>query len=295
MVVVAVGIGVALGAEAHVPAADRVQAAIAENNVASGRGQAVRLEMSLQMGDRPDVAEAELISHPTGLARLELRGAGHVVERHLLQGSELTVSRNGVVLDTYRTFLPPFFILQAASALTLRAALETFDVDVDLVGLAECGELDCLVLGDPSRVVPRPEPPPIAGLEAYAEQTEAGSEDHGEGLVLIETDEPGAQGDPQGPPPVARLWVDIRSYDVRGMDFENGVRIRLGPAAIFDELRVPAWILIEEPDKIPARFDVLRASQVNAPASAFTREWLLAPIDPSATFGGGEPMAPGGE
>jgi len=273
----------------HVPDADRVQKAIAENNVSSGRQQAVRLEMNLQMGERMGVAHAELISHPTGLARLELRGAGHIVERHLLQGSELTVSRNGELLEKFRTFLLPFFILQSESALQLRAALETFSVQVDLVGLAECGEYDCLVLGDPQRVVPRPEVPPIAGLESFEPEAEL---DEASGDEADLADEPAMERGPAPPvdeaerEPVARLWVDAQSYDVRGIDFENGVSMRLGPVVVFDKLRVPAWILIEEPGKATARFDVLRASQVNAPASAFTREWLLAPIERPTSLGG---------
>ena len=159
-------------AQGSVPTAERIETAIAQTNVSSGRVQALRLELSLQIGDRPAVATGVLVSHPTGLARLELHGAGDLVERHLLQGSELMVSRNGRLIDEYRIFLPPLFILQADSVLTLRAALESFDVRVDVVGLADCGEADCFVLGDPTREVPRPEPPvmPVPELEGMAPQ-----------------------------------------------------------------------------------------------------------------------------
>ena len=74
-----------------------------------------------------------------------------------------------------------------------------------------------------------------------------------------------------------KLWIDTESYEVRGIDLASGVRVRLGPIAVFDELRVPAWISIEQPGKAPARLDVVRASLVDAAASAFTRAWLLAP------------------
>ncbi|MBW2385628.1 MAG: hypothetical protein JRG92_18505 [Deltaproteobacteria bacterium] len=270
-----------------VPSADRVEAAVAETNVAAGREQAIKLEMSLQIGERPGVASAELISHPTGLARLELRGSGNLVERHLLQGSELSAVRNGRPLEEPRTFLPPFFVLQSDTATTLRAALESFAVQVDFVGLAECGENDCLVVGDPERAVPRPELPPLAGLGAYESEQDAEAEETG--LIRQEPNAgkaPSDRGEDDAErSPVAKLWVDARSFEVRGMDFLNGVRVRLGPAASFDNLSVPAWILIEEIGKAPARFDVLRASQVNAPASAFSRDWLMAPIEPDATSG----------
>jgi hypothetical protein len=285
LLAIAILCGLAASVQAVVPSADRVEAAVAEANLASGREQAIKLEMTLQIGERPGVATAELISHPTGLARLELRGAGNLVERHLLQGNEHSAARNGRALDEARTFLPPFFVLQSDTATTLRAALESFDVAVEIVGLAECGESDCLVVGDARREVPRPEPAPVAGLEVYEEVEEA--EEMG---LSLEQDadsesEDDDKDDEDESEPVAKLWVDASTFDVRGMDFENGVRVRLGPAATFEKLRVPAWILIEEDGKAPARFDVLRASQVNAPASAFSREWLMAPVEPDATSG----------
>lgn len=257
---------------AVVPAPERVQDAIAETNVAAGRTVAVRLELSLQIGDRPAVASGELVSHPTGLARLELRGTGDLVERHLLQGSELSVSRNGLPIEESRVFLPPYFILQSDTGTTLRAALESFGILADVLGLGECGDADCLVFGDPSREVPRPEPAPVLGLERYGEPA-APEDEAGE-----EPRPGGAGGEPDLP--IARLWVDARSYEVRGVDSADGVKIRFGPVASFDDLRVPAWIHIEQPGKAPARLDVMRATQVNAPASAFSREWLLTPVAP---------------
>ncbi len=287
---------------ARVPSSNRLLKAIAATNSAGGRQQALKLELSLQIGERADVATAELVSHPSGLARLELRGAGDLVERHLMQGNHVEVSRNGQRLEVHRAFLPPFFILQADTMETLQLVLESFEVDTDLVGLAECGERDCLLLGDPDQAVPIAPPAPLPGTEIYADP-EAEAED---GFVIEEeSTRPGlearegtirvigaqadiARGPADADAPVrhpARLWVDTESYEVRGFDTTSGVRVEYGPTATFDKLRVPAWILIEEPGKAPARFDVMRAARVAAPASEFTQDWLLAPImgvDPNA-------------
>jgi hypothetical protein len=292
-------------AGAHVPAPVRLHAAIAQTNVAAGRAQAIRLELSLTIGDRPNVATGELVSHPTGLARLELRGAGNLVERHLMQGNAVSASRNGQLLEVHRAFLPPFFILQADTKETLHAALVSFAVLPDFVGLAECGETDCLLIGDPTQSAPRPEPPELPGLDHYAEMEaekevladEVGTPSAGdaeayggdsEALALAieearleaEAEAEAAEGLERdyGEGPFARLWVDIESYEVRGFDGMTGVHVELGPPAVFDKLRVPAWILIEEPGKAPARFDVIRAARVAAPASEFSRSWLLTPV-----------------
>jgi hypothetical protein len=294
---------------AFVPSAERIEQAIAANNVASGRDKALRLELSLKIGDRAGVATAELISHPTGLARLELQGAGNLVERHLLQGSELTVGRNGEILTEHRTFLPPFFFLQAESPTTLRAALASFDVLVDVVGLAQCGETDCYVLGDPMREIPRPALPEVAGLDlAYGDGGRADGEADGQGDLDEEpalglAGEDSAIGETSGDESAdvptdeellatvagsgeavefqADVWpkvfVELESYEVKVFETGSGVRMLLGPIADFGKLRVPSWILIEEPDREPARFDVVRASQVAAPLSIFEREWIDSP------------------
>ena len=95
-----------LSASAFVPRADRVADAIARTNKADGRAQALRLELNLRIEDGEPVAKGELVTHPTGLARLELRGAGDLVERHVLQGSEHRASRNLI----YSYFRSPFSI-----------------------------------------------------------------------------------------------------------------------------------------------------------------------------------------
>lgn len=284
LVLCGVVIAMASAAHAYVSTPERIHKAVAATNKADGRDEAVRLEFTMQVGERPNVATGELISHPTGLARLELRGAGGLVERHLLQGNEHTVSRNGKPLDDPRAFLPPFFILQADSGTTLRAALTSFAVDGEAIGLAACGDDDCLLIGDRRRAIPRPDPPEIQGLDAYlrargeAPAAVADEENEEEELVILGPDGRILETGPGDP----RVWVETGSYEVRGFDDGEGVKVRLGPVASFDKLRVPAWISIEEPGRVPARFEVTGASQVTAPASAFSREWLFAPLDDAA-------------
>ncbi|MBW2421684.1 MAG: hypothetical protein JRH19_24310 [Deltaproteobacteria bacterium] len=261
---------------AAVPAAERIENAIAETNKAGGRSEALRLEVSLKIGEEGRVvARGELISHPQGLARLELHGAGNLVERHLLQGRELMVSRDGEILDDHRIFLAPFFILQADTPDLLRMALETYEVQADMVGLAMCGEYDCFVIGDPRRQVLPAAPPALRGIE----QPEGNGEPDNE----FESGLEGPTLDEDGSPPAdadriwAKLWVDMETYEIRGLDSATGVHVRFGPIASFDDLRVPAWVTIEEPGKGTSRFEVHSASQVTAPASAFTPDWLTSP------------------
>lgn len=257
------------GLHAYVAPPKRIHAAIAETNKADGRTEAIRLELSMQIGERTGVATGELISHPTGLARLELVGAGGLLERHLLQGSERSATRNGTPLDDARVFLPPFFMLQADSGVTVRAALTSFGIAPDAIGLAPCGDEDCLLIGDEDRRIPRPDPRGVRGVDE--ESSAAGS-----GLTL----EP-APVVPQPAPGTVwpRVWVETRTYEIRGYDDALGAHVRLGPLVSFGKLRVPSWISVEEPGRVTARFEVVNASQVVAPASAFSREWLFATPD----------------
>jgi hypothetical protein len=267
-----------LPASGFIPRAERVAGAVAKANRTSSRSQALRLELSLRVGDGEPVAEGELVTHPTGLARLELRASGGLVERHLLRGTEHLASRNGKALENPRALLPPIFLLQADSALTLRAALRSFGVRVDYIGLAPCGGRDCFILGDPRRV------PPPPGEE---QQIPGGPEETGESLEseeLLESRSLSAETDAFYP----QLWVDVISFEVLRIDPEEGVSIRLGPTKEFEQVRFPQWIVIEEPGLRPVRFDVLRATPVNAPAPAFGRAWLrdrdsapLPPLEPS--------------
>ncbi|MCH2184347.1 hypothetical protein MK280_00585 [Myxococcota bacterium] len=265
---------------AYLPSPERIYRAMAAANKADGRDGAIQMKLQLQIGDRPAVATAELISHPSGLARIELRGAGGLLERHLLQGDTLTVSRNGQVVENPRTFLPPLFLLQARTGPLVESILESLSVDVESWGLTPCGEADCLLIGDPARAIARPEPPPLKGLDAWAaRRAERGTLDSSK-LEANRKEDASTEEVLEGDPPAssARVWVERGRYEVRGYADGHGVEIRLGPLAQFDKLQVPAWIQIEEKDRAPARLEVLAAERVNAPGAAFTQEWLLAPV-----------------
>jgi len=269
------------------PAAERVTDAVADSNRAAGRSEALRLDLSLRIGGGDPIATGQLVTHPTGMARLELVKPGEFVERHTLQGTEHLAARNGRPVDGPRPFLPPLFLLQATSAVSLEAALRQQGVEVEALGIAPCGESDCYVVGDPALVPP---PPPS---EVLAEKVE------GEEATALEgAPEGGLEPAPEPPPrarepqeqeedddrPRATVWIDVDGYEVRRLQSAEGVRVLLGPAASFDKLRVPAWLEIREPTHVPVTLEVIRAAAVNAPANAFGREWLYATPPP----GGGE-------
>jgi hypothetical protein len=234
--------GLAVVAGAYIPAVDRVIEAVADANRASGRAQALKIELLVSQEGGKAIATGELVTHPTGMARLELRGARDLVERHLLEGSRYRAARGGNEVNDPRPFLPPLFLLQADDGLALEAALATFGVDPDAIALGPCGDRDCYVVGGR---------PTLAAGDANA-------------------------GDPRaGTPP--SIWVDTESLELAAIVERGGVRVRLGPSAQFDKVRMPQWLLIEEPGRRPTRLEVQRVAPVNAPANAFSDDWLLAP------------------
>jgi hypothetical protein len=133
---------------------------------------------------RDAIATGQLVSHPSGLARLELRGSGGRVDRYLLSGSELLAAKDGEALDDPQPILQPIFLLQPSSQETLRVALESFGVDSRWIGVAPCGELDCYVFGDPALAAPEvhrlplrcpiPPPHPAGSPNATARPTTIG-------------------------------------------------------------------------------------------------------------------------
>ncbi len=151
------GIALLLGtpASSFVPRAERVVAAVAKSNTKGHRTSALRIAMNLRIGDGDVVATCELISHPTGLARLELQTPAGLIERHLMLGTEHRAARNGQLLAAPRAFVPPIFFMQAETEAVLDAALDAFGVDADYVGVAPCGRNDCYVLGDAERATLR--------------------------------------------------------------------------------------------------------------------------------------------
>jgi len=332
-------------ATAAVPSPERIAEAVAADNLAAERDQPLRLELKIQIGDRAAVATGILLTDPAGFARLELRGANGVVERHLLREGETWVTRNGEPLDEFRFFLPPLYLLQAEDGEALRAALEGLQVLTDRVGLAECNDEDCLILGDSRRDIPRRGPPPILGLELYEEARALRAEEEGAeaaGLTLEEWREINAAlaegdparsideltpADPSSPPdstpaphstpaplpgnpgaggeadlPVSSsnlapgepseealltgesagsgLWVDRKSYAIRGMDSKGGVRTRLGPGVIYNGVRLPSWIYIEEPGREAVRLHILEVFPAAPGPEDFMPEWLFSPEDP---------------
>jgi hypothetical protein len=263
-----------MSASAFVPQAERVAGAIAESNADSGRGQALRIELEMRIGDGPLVARGELVTHPTGMARLELRGAGDLVEKHILQGSRHLAGRNGERLGEPRAFLPPLFLLQIDSAVSLTAALEAFRIRADLVGLAPCDEHDCYVLGDPARVAP---PPLVEGSDANEEGDAMGQPaPGGEATSSLPSDQAGGGVRESSGERPATLWADMKSFEVRRIRLADGVRVLFGPYVMFERVRVPSWLQVEEA-RGSVRFKVVDVTPVNAPASAFDADWLVAP------------------
>jgi hypothetical protein len=208
------------------------------------------------------------------------------VERHVLQGTEHRASRNGSAVTDPRPFLPPLFFIQADSATTLRAALKSYGVWVDSIGLAPCGLRDCYVVGDPSKVPP-PWPASMASDGADRPDREPTGQISASGTT---GGADGAEGSPR-----TRLWVDTETYDLLRIDFEDGVSVRLGPPGQFEKIRFPQWIQIDDPRRGSATLEVQRVAPVAAPAAAFGDAWLLSPlpVDDAATGSTGTGSARG--
>jgi len=264
------------GVRAFIPKGDRIAEAAAEANKAGERAQALQLELTLRVAEREPIGTGVLVTHPTGLARLELRDAGQRVERHLLVGTEHTASRNGEPLASPRPFLPPLFLLQVDSPMTFRRALTDYRLDPDAVSLAPCGTRVCYVIGDPARVAP---PPPEE--EEQGEGLDPGEEARGEPFETAVDDEDvladGEDLETGSEPPRATLWIDTESFEIRRMLFSDGVAVDFGEFVDWDGVRFPDSITISEPLREPVRFDILAVTPVNAPAAEFRRAWLIPP------------------
>ena len=141
------GLAVATAAGAMIPTAPKIAEAVAEANQMSSRAEPLLIDVVLRIGSGEPAARGQLATHPTGLARLELRSEADFVERHLLQGDEYRASRDGRLLEKFHPFLPPVFLLQASSGAALAAALESFGVSEQEVVLGRMGDHDCYVFG----------------------------------------------------------------------------------------------------------------------------------------------------
>ena len=233
-------------AAAAIPSAEKLTGAVAEANRKAGRAKPLLLEVTLRDASGGALATGTLASHPTGLARLELR-TPEGLERHLLQGSQYAASRNGSLLDAPRPLLPPLFLLQADSGASLRAALASFGVVASASHLGLADDRDCFVIGERA---PRGAP---AGPAAPA---------------------PAAPDPPSLAPGIPSIWLEIGSLDWVEIDGVGGIRYRLGPSASFEGVRMPRWVEVQAPGEAPLRLEIDRVARANAPAAAFGVEWL---------------------
>jgi hypothetical protein len=286
-------LSLALPAQSFIPQAVRVAKATAEANKASGRAQALQVELTLRVAERDPIGSGVLVTHPTGLARLELRDAQGHVERHLLQGTEHSASRDGSEIEAPRAFLPPLFLLQGDSTLTLRSAMSSFGLDVEAIGLAPCGKKVCYVVGDPARMPPPPPPTAeelaaLAASEAEAEgdlpaaggATGASAESEPDGAFEeVAGESSQGEGEAEAGPavggPAATIWIESESFEIVRVESQDGVTMELGPIAVFGDVRFPLWLIVQEPDREAVRLDFLQVVPVSAPAGAFKRSWLL--------------------
>lgn len=274
------GLGVALlvvatRVYAVVPDADRVAAAAVKNNKVADRIQALRFEVVMRNAEGEPIGRGSLVTHPSGLARLELRGAHDLVERHTLEGAEHLASRNGERLDFPNAFLPPLFLLQTDSLLALQARLGGLGADVASIGLAACGESDCYVIGDPRRAPPEYEAPmPQSPMEEKLPVIEALLDGASLAAAKIEAADPLLL---EGP--FASLWVELVTYETKRIDLRSGVVVWLGPPKAFGRIQMPAWFRVDEPGRSEVRFDVLEVAPVDATAATFSKAWLYAPME----------------
>jgi hypothetical protein len=233
-------------ASAGIPNVEKLAGAIADANRKAGRTKPLLLEVSLRDAAGAVLATGTLASHPTGLARLELRSSDGL-ERHLLQGSQYAASRNGALLEAPRPLLPPLFLLQTDSGASLRAALASFGVTVSASGLGLAEDRDCYVIGGRAPLPAGTSPP--AAIPGGAT--------------------PAASG-----PSLPSIWVEVGSFDWVEIDRLGDVRYRLGPSGSFDGVRMPRWIEIAAPGEPSLRLEIDRVAGANAPAAAFGMEWL---------------------
>lgn len=239
-----------LTVRAFVPEPERVGVAITRANIKAQRNQPLQLQLAIRVGGGPVVAQGELETQPSGLARLELRGAGGLRERHLLHMRGHAAARNGQPLDEPRAMLPPFFLLQAGSLGSLQSSLQGFGIDPLLVGLAPCGPENCYVLGDPTRVPPLPED------SEPSEETPP---------AVLSKPVPGSFGS---------LWVEKENFQARRMRSPGGTRVEFGPEAAFGKIAVPAWFEVREPERDPVRFEIQGVSKSRLSPADFTVEWV---------------------
>jgi len=169
-------------AGAVIPSAPRIADAVASSNRAAGRATPLWLDVTLRIGEGEPLAQGVLTTHPSGLARLELRSTRGFVERHLVQGNGYSASRDGRLFEGPHPFLPPVFLLQAVSGAALQAALGSFGVASEQAELGLGDEHDCYVLGGRAARGPDGVEPAQPSLWVDLESFEVVRIDRGDGV-----------------------------------------------------------------------------------------------------------------
>jgi len=228
-----------LAAGAWMPETSRIANAVAKKNREAGRARTLRLEVELRFEGDPEIAATGVLwSNPQGSARLELVSPKGFIERHLLRGRRAEASRDGQLLDGARTFLPPYFLLQATSAGDLTNRLLELGVRTGEAGLGYEGDHDCYVIGGRA------------------------------------TSHAGAGGGARPAAP-ASLWIDSDVFTVVRFDSAGGASFRFGPPLETEGLTVPSWIEVQSEGEAPARLAVLGAGTATVAPKGFAPGWLL--------------------
>ncbi len=232
-------------AAAYVPSAEKISVAAAQTNRRARTTQALHVRVALHVGGAEiPAAKGELLSHPSGLVRLELRRRDGSIERHMLRGNEYLSARDGRMIQDAARILPPIFVLQARSGSGLRSSLSTLGVDVDTAVLGRSGESDCYVIG---------------GRDPAAERL------------------PGGRTPPS-------LWLDMEDFQAVRIDTASGVHFRFGPRAQFAKISLPSWVDVEQSGRPPFRLEILSAEPAGATSATFRTDWLLATPGPPGDF-----------
>lgn len=232
-------------ANAYIPKASKIRGAVAGVNQRNARGTGLRLQVVLFSGAATEaggqtsdgktlLAKGELATHPSGLARLELRGTQNQIERHLMRGGEYLASRNGVMLSDPRPLLFPAFLLQAGDANSLANLFAALGGANEEVALGLLDDRDCYVLGGRSR----------------------------------------DQHDSASPVSRSALWIDKNSFEFVAIDLASGTRYRLGPLASFQGVQFPKWISIEKPGLPAFRLEVQAGAKSTLATTEFQNSWV---------------------
>ncbi len=231
-------------AGAFVPPFEKIASRFVSANRKAGRTASLQLEVTFEDPEQGGVATGRMLADPRNLARLELRSADGIVERHLLRGGEYLYAREGRRGAVGDKLLPPLFLLQASSEGSFRSALLSLGGRPDEVVLGRLDATTCYVVGG------RDLPPPA-----------------NESAALV-----GSTG------PKTAVWLELESFAPRRLDLAEGLAYRLGPTLDFDGVELPAWIDVEAQGRPLGRLRIDGAQRARLDlASSFGDGWLLSP------------------